>query len=309
MTLQQLEYVVAVDKRHHFARAAEDCGVTQPTLSAMLAKLEAELGVKLFVRSSQQVITTDVGQLIVKQALKVLAASRRIPEIAAESRGSLSGTFRIGILPTVAPYLLPLFFPQLLREHPEMGVRVVEMRTAEVRRALDAGEIDAAIVVRLQELEGYNLTTLYYEQFLAYVSKSDPLYQRESIRSTDLRDEFVWLLDEGHCFRDQLVKFCQMRSARSSKVAYSLGSIETFMRMVEMGRGITFIPELAVSQLTDEQRQLVRPFALPVPTREVVMMTTDSFVRQSVLNHVCAAIRQAVPPQLLQFNNTTRRLL
>ena len=158
-------------------------------------------------------------------------------------------------------------------------------------------------------MEGYKLTTLYYEQFLAYVSKTDPLYQRESIRSTDLRDEFVWLLDEGHCFRDQLVKFCQMRSARSSKAAYSLGSIETFMRMVESGRGITFIPELAVSQLTDEQRKLVRPFALPVPTREVVMMTTDCFVRQSVLNHVCEAIRQAVPPQLLQFNNTTRRLL
>ncbi|MGN0223814.1 MAG: LysR family transcriptional regulator, partial [Muribaculaceae bacterium] len=169
MTLQQLEYVVAVDKCHHFARAAEECGVTQPTLSTMLAKLEAELGVKLFVRSKSQVVTTDVGQLIVRQAQKVLDASRRIPQIAEESRGSLSGTFRIGILPTVAPYLLPLFFPQLLREHPEMGVRVVEMRTAEVRRALDAGDIDAAIVVRLQELESYNLTTLYYEQFLAYV--------------------------------------------------------------------------------------------------------------------------------------------
>lgn len=309
MTLQQLEYVVAVDRRHHFARAAEDCGVTQPTLSAMLAKLESELGVKLFVRSSQQVVTTDVGKLVVAQAQKVLSASRRIPELAAESRGSLSGTFRIGILPTVAPYLLPRFFPQLLLEHPEMGVRVVEMRTSEVRRALDAGEIDAAIVVRLQELEGYNLTTLYYEQFLAYVSESDPLFARESIRSTDLRDEFVWLLDEGHCFRDQLVKFCQMRSARSSKAAYSLGSIETFMRMVEMGRGITFIPELAVSQLTEEQRRLVRPFALPVPTREVVMMTTDSFVRQTVLDHVCGAIRKSVPRELLQFNNTTRRLL
>ena len=309
MTLQQLEYIVAVDKHHHFARAAEECGVTQPTLSAMLAKLEAELGVKLFVRSSQQVVTTDVGSQIVLQASKVLASAHRIPEIAAENLGSLSGTFRIGILPTIAPYLLPLFFPQLLRDHPEMGIRVVEMRTAEIRRALEVGEIDAAIVVRLQELKTYRLTTLYYEQFLAYVSQNDPLFKRDSIRSTDLRDEFVWLLDEGHCFRDQLVKFCQIRSARSSKAAYSLGSIETFMRMVEMGRGITFIPELAVSQLTNDQRKLVRPFAIPIPTREVVMMTTDSFVRKSVLEHVCNAIRSAVPQQLLQFNNTKHRLL
>lgn len=308
MTLQQLEYIVAVYRTRHFVKAAEACGVTQPTLSAMIQKLEAELDVKLFERSSQQVVPTPIGKVVVEQAWKVLNRARKIKDIVAEEKKALTGTFRLGILPTIAPYLLPRFFPRLMRENSSLEIRVVEMKTADIRRAIDRGEIDAAVMVDTGDLDDYALTTLFYEQFLAYVSPSDQLSAKKSIKTSDLSNELLWLLDEGHCFRDQLVKYCQLKAAKTSQSAYSLGSIETFMRIVENGQGMTFIPELATMQLTPTQKELVRPFAIPIPTREVVMATSKSFVRQSLLDMIVGQIRNSVPEKMLKLNNTEQRI-
>ena len=225
-----------------------------------------------------------------------------------EERQSLAGTFSLGILPTIAPYLLPRFFTRLQREHPEADIRVMEMKTADIKRALNRGELDAAILVSLDDMDHYVQTPLFYEQFLAYVSRGDALFSHKAIKTSDLNNEFLWLLEEGHCFRDQLVKFCQLKSADSSKKTYSLGSIETFMRMVEGGQGVTFIPELALEQLSPAQHELVRPFALPIPVREVVLLTTRAFVRHSVLNLIADAVRRSVPQRMLQFNNTEQRV-
>ena len=308
MTLQQLEYIVAVYRTRHFVKAAEACGVTQPTLSAMIQKLEAELDVKLFERSSQQVVPTPIGKVVVEQAWKVLNRARKLKDIVAEEKKSLTGTFRLGILPTIAPYLLPRFFPRLMRENSSLEIRVVEMKTADIRRAIDRGEIDAAVMVDTGDLDDYALTTLFYEQFLAYVSPSDQLSAKKSIKTSDLSNELLWLLDEGHCFRDQLVKYCQLKAAKTSQSAYSLGSIETFMRIVENGQGMTFIPELATMQLTPTQKELVRPFAIPIPTREVVMATSKAFVRQSLLDMIVGQIRNSVPEKMLKLNNTEQRI-
>ena len=308
MTLQQLEYIVAVYRTRHFVKAAEACGVTQPTLSAMIQKLEAELDVKLSERSSQQVIPTAIGKVVVEQAWKVLNRARKLKDIVAEEKKSLTGTFRLGILPTIAPYLLPRFFPRLMRENSSLEIRVVEMKTADIRRAIDRGEIDAAVMVDTGDLDDYALTTLFYEQFLAYVSPSDQLSAKKSIKTSDLSNELLWLLDEGHCFRDQLVKYCQLKAAKTSQSAYSLGSIETFMRIVENGQGVTFIPELATMQLTPTQKELVRPFAIPIPTREVVMATSKAFVRQSLLDMIVGQIRNSVPEKMLKLNNTEQRI-
>ena len=308
MTLQQLEYIVAVYRTRHFVKAAEACGVTQPTLSAMIQKLEAELDVKLFERSSQQVVPTPIGKVVVEQAWKVLNRARKLKDIVAEEKKSLTGTFRLGILPTIAPYLLPRFFPRLMRENSSLEIRVVEMKTADIRRSIDRGEIDAAVMVDTGDLDDYALTTLFYEQFLAYVSPSDQLSAKKSIKTSDLSNELLWLLDEGHCFRDQLVKYCQLKAAKSSQSAYSLGSIETFMRIVENGQGVTFIPELATMQLTPTQKELVRPFAIPIPTREVVMATSKVFVRQSLLDMIVGQIRNSVPEKMLKLNNTEQRI-
>ena len=304
MTLQQLEYILAVNQFRHFAKAAEYCRVTQPTLSAMIQKLEEELDTRIFDRSQQPVCPTPVGIHIIEQAQNILVQANRIRNIIEEEKHSLTGTFKLGILPTVAPYLLPRFFPQLMKKYPDLDIRVVEMKTNDIKKALQTGEIDAGIVASLAGMEELQQTPLFYEQFFAYVSREDALFNNEVIRTSDLNGEQLWLLDEGHCFRDQLVRFCQMKSARASQLAYHLGSMETFMRMVESGKGVTFIPELAVLQLGDAQKELVRSFAIPCPTRQVVLLTNKNFIRHTLLEVLVKEIKLSVPKEMLSLKAT-----
>lgn len=299
MTLQQLEYVIAVYRMKHFSKAADYCNVTQPTLSSMIQKLEEELGVTIFDRQTNPIQPTREGKAVIDQAWKVLFRARKLRETVEEEKQSLLGPFLIGVLPTIAPYLIPRFFPQLMNEHPEMDLRIIEMKTKDMKKALIRGEIDAGILACVDGLEGMQCEPLFKEKYFAYVAKNDPLFKRKSIRAADLTGEYLWLLDEGHCFRDQLVKFCHLKAASRSKRAYTLGSIETFMRIVEHDKGVTFIPELAISQLSEEQKQLVRPFAVPVPTREIIMMTTSHFIRTTLLQHLITRIRSAVPERML----------
>ena len=304
MTLQQLEYILAVNQFRHFAKAAEYCRVTQPTLSAMIQKLEEELDTRIFDRSQQPVCPTPVGILIIEQAQKILVQANRIKNIIEEEKHSLTGTFKLGILHTVAPYLLPRFFPQLMKKYPDLDIRVIEMKTNDIKKALQTGEIDAGIVASLAGMEELQQTPLFYEQFFVYVSRKDILFNSEVIRTSDLNGEQLWLLDEGHCFRDQLVRFCQMKSARASQLAYHLGSMETFMRMVESGKGVTFIPELAVLQLGDIQKELVRPFAIPCPTRQIVMLTNKNFIRHTLLEALTKEIKSSIPKEMLSLKAT-----
>lgn len=304
MTLQQLEYILAVNQFRHFAKAAEYCRVTQPTLSAMIQKLEEELDTKIFDRSQQPVCPTPIGIHVLEQAQKVLVQANSIKNIIEEEKHSLTGTFRLGILPTIAPYLLPRFFPHLMKKYPQLDIRVVEMKTNDIKKALQTGEIDAGIVASLDGMEDFRQTTLFYEQFYAYISREDALFANEIIRTSDLTGEQLWLLDEGHCFRDQLVRFCQLKAARASQLAYHLGSMETFMRMVESGKGITFIPELAVLQLNEIQKELVRPFAIPCPTRQIIMLTNRNFIRTTLLETITREILAEIPKEMLSLKAT-----
>ena len=302
MTLQQLEYILAVDRYRHFGRAAEACNVTQPTLSAMIGKLEEELNAKLFDRNRQPICPTPVGEQVIRQAMEVLAQADSIKDIVEEEKHSLNGTFRVGILPTIAPYLLPRFFPQLMKKYPTLDIRVREMKTHEIKEALLQGDIDAGILANIEGLEEYSQLHLFYEKYEGYVSREDALFAKETLRTSDVassRD--LWLLDEGHCFRDQMVRFCQMKSSQTSQLAYNLGSMETFMRMVESGKGITFIPELAVMQLGSEQKELVRPFAIPVPTRQLLLITNRNFIRQTLLDVIVKEIQASVPKEMLKL--------
>ena len=275
-----------------------------PRNTAHPQKLEEELDTRIFDRSQQPVCPTPVGILIIEQAQKILVQANRIKNIIEEEKHSLTGTFKLGILPTVAPYLLPRFFPQLMKKYPDLDIRVIEMKTNDIKKALQTGEIDAGIVASLAGMEELQQTPLFYEQFFAYVSREDALFNNEVIRTSDLNGEQLWLLDEGHCFRDQLVRFCQMKSARASQLAYHLGSMETFMRMVESGKGVTFIPELAVLQLGDIQKELVRPFAIPCPTRQIVMLTNKNFIRHTLLEALTKEIKSSIPKEMLSLKAT-----
>ncbi|WP_319505409.1 hydrogen peroxide-inducible genes activator [Bacteroides graminisolvens] len=301
MTIQQLEYILAVDQFRHFAKAAEYCNVTQPTLSAMIQKLEEELGVKLFDRTTQPVCPTAIGIKVLEQARMILAQTTHVKEIINEEQHSLSGTFHLGVLPTIAPYLLPRFFPQLMEKYPEMDIRVTEMKTTDIRRSLLNEELDAAIIANHPENTLLVSETLFYEQFFAYVSRKETLFKHNLIKTSDITGERLWLLDEGHCFRDQLIRFCQMESVKLNQMAYKLGSLETFMRMVESGKGITFIPELAMLQLGEKQKELVRSFAVPRPTRQIVVVTKKGFIRNSILDVLRKEILAAVPKEMLNL--------
>lgn len=299
MNIQQLEYILAVDAYRHFAKAAKHCRVTQPTLSMMIQKLEDELGVKIFDRSMQPVTPTAAGRKVIDQAREVVRQVTRIKDIVEEERQSLKGTFRLAVLPTIAPYLLPRFFQQLSEKHPDLDIRIMEMKTAPTLSALLNGETDAAIIASQPTESHLRGETLYYEQFFGYVAKNDPVFGKELIRTVDISDERLWLLDEGHCFRDQLIRFCRMEKVKLRQAAYHLGSLETFMRMVESGNGITFIPELATLQLGEEQKELVRPFAIPRPAREIVWVTRKDFVRHTIADKLTESIREAVPKNML----------
>lgn len=299
MNLQQLEYILAVDNFRHFAKAAEYCNVTQPTLSAMIQKLEDELDAKLFDRNVQPVQPTEVGKKVIEQAKIALHQTSLIKEIVKEEEHSLNGTFRIAVLPTIAPYLLPRFFPQLMEKYPELDIRVIEMKTRNCIAALLAGGIEAAIIASPADDKSLNSTPLYYEQFFGYVSRKEGIFKNDLIRSADVNGERLWLLDEGHCFRDQLMRFCQLESVKNCQLTYKLGSMETFMRMVESGKGVTFIPELAVLQLSDEQKELVRPFAIPKPVRQIYIITRRDFVRHAVLSMLVDSIKKSVPKEML----------
>ena len=302
MTLQQLEYILAVARYGHFGRAAEACNVTQPTLSAMIGKLEEEIGAKLFDRNRQPICPTPVGERVVQKAREVLEQADSIKDIVLEEKQSIGGVFRLGILPTIAPYLLPRFFPQMMKKYPTLDIRVREMKTYQITEALLQGDIDAGILATIEGLEEYEQTTLFYEKYIGYVSREDALFKKEVIRTADVASSReLWLLDEGHCFRDQMVRFCQMKSSQTSQLAYNLGSMETFMRMVESGMGITFIPELAEMQLSDQQKELVRPFAIPIPTRQLLLITRRDFIRQTLLDVIVKEIQASIPKEMLKL--------
>lgn len=302
MTLQQLEYILAVARYGHFGRASEACNVTQPTLSAMIGKLEEEIGAKLFDRNRQPICPTPVGERVVQKAREVLEQADSIKDIVLEEKQSIGGVFRLGILPTIAPYLLPRFFPQMMKKYPTLDIRVREMKTYQIKEALLQGDIDAGILATIEGLEEYEQTTLFYEKYIGYVSREDALFKKEVIRTADVASSReLWLLDEGHCFRDQMVRFCQMKSSQTSQLAYNLGSMETFMRMVESGMGITFIPELAEMQLSDQQKELVRPFAIPIPTRQLLLITRRDFIRQTLLDVIVKEIQASIPKEMLKL--------
>lgn len=298
MTLQQLEYILAVDKHRHFAKAAEHCGVTQPTLSAMVQKLEDELGVKLFDRQVQPVCPTKIGEKIINQARHVQIEVSRVKDIVSEETNAYQGTFKLGVLPTIAPYLLPRFFPQLSEKYPGFDLRVYERKTPEITADLLNGDLDAAIWATDPETNTIVGETLFYDEFFGYVARREKVFKSDVIRTSEITGEHLWLLDEGHCFRDQLLRFCQMDSAKQCQMSYRLGGLETFMRMVENGQGITFIPELATYQLTDVQKELIRPFAIPRPTRRIMLVHHKDSVRHAVFELLKNEIRNSVPKHM-----------
>jgi LysR family transcriptional regulator, hydrogen peroxide-inducible genes activator len=300
MTLVQLEYIIAVDNYRHFANAADKCFVTQPSLSMQVQKLEEELGLKIFDRSKQPVVPTEAGAAVLEQARKIIAEKNIINEIVQQKKGVVTGTLLIGIIPTLAPYLLPLFIQQFIKKYPLVKLVVTELTTELIVSRLKEGRIDVGILVTPLDEKGIKEEPLFYEEMMAYVSKKDKAYKKTYILPTDIDPDNVWLLEEGHCFRSQIINLCELRKASASggHFDYEAGSIETLRRMVELNDGITILPELATLNITKQQAQLIRHFRQPQPTREVSMVTHRDFVKKRLIELLKQAILDSLPAKI-----------
>jgi len=298
MTIQQLEYLIAVDKHRHFGNAAESCFVTQPTLSAQLGKLEKGLGVILFDRSKMPVIPTEIGVQIIAQAKKVVSESKGIMELVAQLKGDISGTIKLAIIPTLAPYLLHLFIRRFLEKYPNVKLEVQEMVTEEIIRRLKNDELDLGIVVTPLEESGIVEKPMFYEKFYAYLSKNHPLLKEKEINASQVKAEDLWVLQQGHCFRDQVLNFCDQASSGHKNFHYESGSLEGLKNMVNRYQGMTLLPELATHELSDEEKGRLRPFAGSVPTREVSIILNRSFLKQKLVELLYREITEAIPAEM-----------
>jgi len=300
MTFVQLEYIIAVDTWRHFATAADHCFVTQPTLSMQIQKLEEELDIKIFDRSKQPVVPTETGAEIIEQARVILAEKSLLLENLQNKKGVLTGELRIGIIPTLAPYLLPLFIQTFAKKFPSVKLVVHEMMTELIIARLREGKIDAGILVTPLQEAGIKEFVLFYEELMAYVSKKNAIYEKSYILPQDIDPNKLWLLEEGHCFRSQIVNLCELRkmSKEGSSFDYEAGSIETLRRMVEMNDGITIIPELATLDMPVKQTQLIRPFRKPSPMREVSLVVHRNFVKKALIDALKEEIMRTIPEKI-----------
>ncbi|MDX5421733.1 MAG: LysR substrate-binding domain-containing protein [Hymenobacteraceae bacterium] len=303
MTIVQLEYLLAVDTYRHFATAAEHCFVTQPTLSMQLQKLEEELGVQLFDRSRVPVRPTEVGKEIIAQARVVVAESKKIKEIVQNQKQELSGELRIGVIPTLAPYLIPLFITGFMEKYPLVRITVQELLTGQIVEKLNYELLDVGLLVTPLEDKSIRELPLFYEAFVAYINPKHPLAKEERIAADKLQPEDMWVLNEGHCFRSQVLNICNRggKSASGSEnghLDYKSGSLETLKRIVETQHGLTLLPELSVLDMPEEKRRLVRAFQEPQPLREVSLVVHRSFLKKKLIEALQQEIVSAVPERM-----------
>ena len=297
MNIQQLEYIVALDKHRHFQRAAEACGVSQPTLSALIQKLEEELDLTLFDRKSHTISTTESGRAVVDQARVVLFHIAQLREMTRSEKELNSGIVRIGVIPTVAPYILPRLFKQMQQMFPQIELRAFELRTAVIIEQLRKAELDMAILATPLEQPDFLEIPLYYEKFAAYVSPTEELYGKEEIAAHEMSTEHLWVLKEGHCMRNQVFNFCQTQSTYST--TYEAGSIDTLIKIVDENGGYTVIPELHLPLLHDKQQQHIRPLTAPTPVREISLVIRQDYVRERLINSVADAVKTIIPEEML----------
>ncbi|WP_291728010.1 hydrogen peroxide-inducible genes activator [Bernardetia sp.] len=300
MNFQQLEYIIAIDKHRHFVKAAEACFVTQATLSMMIKKLEEELEVKIFDRSKQPVVPTEIGKKIILQAKVTLGEAQKIKDLVRDEQDKVSGELRIGIIPTLAPYLLPLFLPAFLKNYPLVSVQISELTTEEIIKRLEQNEIDAGILATPLENKMLIEKPLFYEQFVVYASKEEKFMNKKYLLAEDIDVNRLWLLEEGHCLRSQVVNLCELKSKEKEvhQLDFAAASIETLKKIVEINNGITIIPSLALADMNEKQLENIRYFKNPAPVREIGLVTYRHFIKEKLLLALENEIIKVIPKDM-----------
>lgn len=297
MTIQQLEYILAVNRQRHFVKAAEECHVSQPTLSAMIQKLEEELDVKIFDRSKHPVEPTSIGASIIAQAQTTLNDLNRVRELVETEINTLSGSLNIGIIPTVAPYLIPQFISKFSKSFPDVHLRISEMRNNALIEDLQCSGLDMAIMTTPLNNSQLLEIPLYYEKFVAYVSPSCHL-KDNNLKASAMPEEDLWVLQESQCILHgrQEFNFCKSKIANH---LYEAGSIDTLVRIVDQNGGYTVIPEMHVKFLTDQQKNNLREITNPEVSREISLVIRHDYIKERMLNAVADTVKKIIPDNMI----------
>lgn len=297
MNLQQLRYVIAVNRFRNFAKAAESCNISQPTLSAMLQKLEEELDVRIFERSNRSVIPTTAGEKIIRQAESVLIEVTRIGEIISEEKGQIGGKFALSVGPTIAQYILPRFIKNYRESFPSVELSIQELKVNFMLDALIKGEIDAGIAISENVCKGVLEIPLYTEKFMVYLSENCwrklPVFKPEK-----LEHENMWIMKDAQCLRDSAFSFCKKRSLGNH--IYEAGSITTLVHIVDENGGFTIIPEMHLPFLSNQQRENVRPIeGNYLSQRRISLYIKEDYIRQRMLNTITDTLKKFMPKGML----------
>jgi LysR family hydrogen peroxide-inducible transcriptional activator len=300
MNLQQLEYIVAVDTHRHFAKAAEKTFVTQPTLSMMIQKLEDELSIRIFDRSKQPVVPTKEGEEIIARAKQILADVNGLKEFTRQIKHEISGELKLAVIPTLAPYVLPLFLKSFAEKYPLLKITIREIVTDEIVASLKTGDVDIGLLATPLNDPKLDEHPVFYEEFFAYASANEKVSRKRYLLPKDIDMSKLWLLEEGHCLRNQVLDLCELKKKdfASDRLHYETGSIETLKNLVDHHHGITILPHLATLDLSRKQKEKIREFAHPKPVREVSLVVNKIFHRNSLLKALRDEIEKQLPPMI-----------
>ncbi len=298
MTLQQLKYIIAVNRFRNFAKAADACDISQPTLSAMLAKLEEELDVRIFDRTNKRVVPTSIGLRIIEQAEKTLMEANRIAEMVAEDKGTVEGKFTLSVGPTIAPYILPKFILHYLKDYPNVSLTVQELKADAMVDGLSRGAIDAGIAISGNKVDDILEIPLYTEKFLVYLA-NNCCKEISEFNPENLEHEKMWIMKEAQCMRDSAFSFCKARGI--GKHIYEAGSIETLIRIIDQNGGFTIIPEMHQAFLTEKQRANVRQLRDDfMSMRRVSLYIQKDFIRERMLNTITRTLMKFMPKAMME---------
>ncbi|HAG90362.1 MAG TPA: DNA-binding transcriptional regulator OxyR [Bdellovibrionales bacterium] len=305
-TITQLQYILAVQKNRHFGRAAEECHVSQPSLSAQIQKAEEELGVILFDRSKKPILTTEKGKKIIEQAKLILREHSKLYDLGTEEH-LVAGNFHLGVIPTLSSYVVPLFIESFSKKYPKVSLRISEMKTQDIVRALHEDQLDAGLLVTPLHDSTITERKLFLEPFYVFASDDHELIRKKAVKDTELDANSVWLLEEGHCFRDQVIRVCSLRNKSQvlQNVSFESGSLETLIHIVRRGSGYTLLPHLATLELPEkEKKKNLKKFQKPVPTREVSLVYSRSFLKQAVMDALEEEITSHLPKELKNIKSS-----
>ena len=307
MNLQQLEYIIAVDRFRNFSRAAEHCHITQATLSAMIKKLESELDVVIFDRKTNPIITTELGWEIIQESRQIIALSQNI-KTSKKRESKIEGTLKIGIIPTIAGTLIPQIILPLKESFPKLSLEVIEVTTAQIRKMLTEGKIEAAILATPTDFSDVEEEILYYETLLVYGKLNK---KKKYIMPDELRDEKIWLLEEGHCLREQFIQLCSLKKKNmmSNQLNFDPSSFDSLLNIVDSLGGLTLIPELYHQTLSKDRQNLVTSFTSPFPVREVSMIYYRPYAKTHLINALSNLIKETITPKLISSKLNKKELL